>query len=252
MSSLNKVTCFECGSHNLQVIDENNTVCLNCGLIQNNEGKIPKDDSKKNKTKGSIKGYPLIPVTDSTEKRYSMAFRQIIRVCEKMNLQEDICIKSAEILIDLAKHRSLKRHSLSLLSIASVYAACSVLGKNFNVKQTSEFGYTSNRIKREYLFIISTLKIKPVKIELHEVVKGIKLGVDLDTVEKILRSYKDTKRIGGKSPRSLSAAASYITAQITGNNLSQRKASNSLDITERALRTTYKDMTQRLTFTINI
>jgi transcription initiation factor TFIIIB Brf1 subunit/transcription initiation factor TFIIB len=91
MSSLHKVTCFECGSDNLQVIDEKNTVCLNCGIIQNKEEKSSKNDLRKINPKGSIKGPQLIPVTDSTEKRYSMAFRQIICICEKMNLQEDIC-----------------------------------------------------------------------------------------------------------------------------------------------------------------
>jgi len=252
MSSLHKVTCFECGSDNLQVIDEKNTVCLNCGIIQNKEEKGSKNDLQNKNPKGLIKEPPFFPVTDSTEKRYSTAFRQIIRICEKTNLQENICVKSAEILIDLAKLKTLRRHSLSLLSIASVYAACRVVGKNFNLKYASDFGYTSAKIKHEYLFIIKTLKIKPGKIELHEIAKEIKLGVDPNIVEKILKSYKDTGRIGGKNPRSLIAAATYIAAQVTGGNLSQREASNSLDITERALRTSYKDMVRELAFNIQL
>jgi len=252
MSSLHKVTCFECGSDNLQVIDEKNTVCLNCGIIQNKEEKIFKNDSKNKNTKGSIKGSPLIPVTDSTEKRYSTAFRQILCICEKMNLQEDICVKSAEILIDLAKHRTLKRHSLSLLSIASVYSACRASGKGFNLKQASDFGYTSKQIKHEYCFVIKTLNIKPGKIELSEVLKMSKNRVDPKIIEKIMESYKKSKRAGGKSPRSLVAAASYIAAQITGGSVSQREASNSFDVTERALRTSYKDMVRELAFNIQL
>jgi len=254
MSSLDKMVCSECGSKNLQHIDEIKIVCLECGLIQN-QGKIKLSENilKGKNSKGIDKELPYIPITDSTEKRYSSALHQIFRICEKLDLQEDVCIKSAEILIDLAKHRTLKRHTLSVLSVASIYAACRILGKNFNLKHASDCSeQPSSLIKREYVFIIKTLNIKPDKIKSYEVLKALKNKVDLAIVEKILESYKESKRVGGKNPRSLAAAASYIAAQIKGSDLSQREISNSVSITERALRTSYKDMIQKLEFNILI
>jgi len=254
MSSLDKMVCSECGSKNLQHIDETKIVCLECGLIQNQENIKSSENNLKDKNiKGIDKEFHYIPITDSTEKRYSSALHQIIRICEKLNLQEDVCIKSAEILINLAKRRALKRHSLSVLSVASVYAACRMFGKNFNLKHASDCSeQPSRKIKREYIFIIKTLNIKPGKIESSEVLKALKNKVDLTIVEKILESYKGSKRVGGKSPRSLAAAASYIAAQIKGSDLSQREISNSVSITERALRTSYKDMIRELEFNILI
>jgi len=254
MLSLNKMTCSECRSNNLQQIDETKIVCLECGLIQNQEATTSCDNNLKWKNiKGSTQAFSFISITDSTEKRYASALHQITRICEKLNLQEDVCIKSAEILINLAKQRTLKRHTLSVLSVASVYAACRIFGKNFNLKHASDCSeQPSRKIKREYVFIIKTLNIKPGKIEPYEVLRGSKIRVDPNIVEKILKSYKKSRRVGGKSPRSLVAAASYIATQITGGNLSQREASNSLDVTERALRTSYKDMVKELAFNIKL
>jgi len=71
-----------------------------------------------------------------------------------------------------------------------------------------------------------------------------------EIAHRILYVTKELKLTSGRGPTGMAAAASYIASILTGERITQREIAEISQVTEVTIRNRYKELVQRLQFTI--
>lgn len=281
-SSGNAFQCPGCKGTHCLLINSENKVCLDCGLVVHVYPKRDSDiDVEKDlhrilgshkKTGESLnlrnvngthtfttrkhgnlyyKWEKVAKYNDSTEKNLVYALSEITRIGENLNVPLNVLERASINYRKLIEKRLLKRNKIRSICAASLFLAC----------RQSNYAITYGEIAR-----VTGLKKKDIGKSLKLLTRGLKVPLppsrknvkiqqnasrcitqdEATIMNKILEAASKIEITIGKNPEGLSASAQYIASHLLGNIRTQRELSEIYNITQTTIRNRYKEIVKSL------
>jgi len=199
-----------------------------------------------------------IRVSDATERNLAFALSEISKIANGLSLPKNILETASVIYRKAVKERLIRGRSIQGVTAAAIYVACRQCGL---ARTLEEIAQASNIHKKEvgrsYRFLVKELDyfIPPLKPSQYVTKFSNQLtmqGKVEEIAHKILTAAKELKLTSGRGPTGIAAAASYIASVLTGERKTQREIAEIAQVTEVTIRNRYKELVERLLFTISL
>ncbi len=197
-----------------------------------------------------------IRVSDATERNLAFALSEMSKIANNLNLPRNILETASVIYRKAVKQRLIRGRSIQGVTAAAIYVACRQCGVARTLEDISQASQISKKeVGRSYRFLIKKLHyfIKPVKPSQYITKFCNQLTIQGKVEEiahKILFAAKELKLTSGRGPTGIAAASSYIASVLTGERKTQREIAEIAQVTEVTIRNRYKELVERLHFTI--
>ncbi|MEJ2242246.1 MAG: transcription initiation factor IIB [Candidatus Bathyarchaeota archaeon] len=197
-----------------------------------------------------------IRVSDATERNLAFALTEISKIANNLNLPKNILETASVIYRKAVKERLIRGRSIQGVTAAAIYVACRQCGLARTLDEISQASTVNKKeVGRSYRFLIKELNyfIPPLKPSQYITKFSNQLTMQGKVEEialKILSSAKEMKLTSGRGPTGIAAAASYIASVLTGERKTQREIAEIAQVTEVTIRNRYKELVERLQFTI--
>jgi transcription initiation factor TFIIB len=199
-----------------------------------------------------------IRISDSTERNLAFALSEISKMTNNLNLPRNVLETASVIYRKAVKEHLIRGRSIQGVTIAAIYVACRQCGVARTLEDLSEASPANKKeIGRSYRFLLKQLNyfIPPVKISQYITKFSNQLTIEGNAEEiahKILFVAKELKLTSGRGPAGMAAAASYIASVLIGERRTQREVAEIAQVTEVTIRNRYKELVNRLQFTISL
>jgi transcription initiation factor TFIIB len=197
-----------------------------------------------------------IRVSDATERNLAFALSEISKIANNLNLPKNILETASVIYRKAVKERLIRGRSIQGVTAAAIYVACRQCGLARTLDEISQASTVNKKeVGRSYRFLIKELNyfIPPLKPSQYITKFSNQLtmqGKVEEIAHKILATAKELKLTSGRGPTGIAAAASYIASVLTGERKTQREIAEIAQVTEVTIRNRYKELVERLEFTI--
>ena len=197
-----------------------------------------------------------IRVSDATERNLAFALSEMSKIANNLNLPKNILETASVIYRKAVKQRLIRGRSIQGVTAAAIYVACRQCGVARTLEDISQASPISKKeVGRSYRFIIKELHyfIKPVKPSQYITKFCNQLtmqGKVEEIAHKILFAAKELQLTSGRGPTGIAAAICYIASVLTGERKTQREIAEIAQVTEVTIRNRYKELVERLQFTI--
>lgn len=193
-----------------------------------------------------------VRVSGSMERNLASALSEMSRITDKLSLPRNI-LETASVTYRTAIKESLIRgRSIKAMVAAAIYVACRRCRLMRTLDEVAEAsGVEKKELGRSYRLLIRELDyfVPPAKTSKYVTTLLNKLvlnGKCAEVAHRILRAAKELKLTSGRAPKSIAAAVSYISSQITGEYRTQREIAEAAQITEVTIRNRYKELMERI------
>ena len=199
-----------------------------------------------------------IRVSDATERNLAFALSEMSKLTNNLNLPKNVLETASVIYRKAVKGRLIRGRSIQGVTVAAIYVACRQCGVARTLEDLSEASPANKKeIGRSYRFLLKQLNyfIPPVKISQYITKFSNQLTIEGNAEEiahKILFVAKELKLTSGRGPAGMAAAASYIASVLIGERRTQREVAEIAQVTEVTIRNRYKELVNRLQFTISL
>jgi transcription initiation factor TFIIB len=199
-----------------------------------------------------------IRISDPTERNLAFALSEISKMTNNLNLPRNVLETASVIYRKAVKEHLIRGRSIQGVTVAAIYVACRQCGVARTLEDLSEASPANKKeIGRSYRFLLKQLNyfIPPVKISQYITKFSNQLTIEGNAEEiahKILFVAKELKLTSGRGPAGMAAAASYIASVLIGERRTQREVAEIAQVTEVTIRNRYKELVNRLQFTISL
>jgi transcription initiation factor TFIIB len=197
-----------------------------------------------------------IRVSDATERNLAFALSEISKITSNLNLPRNVLETASVIYRKAVKQHLVRGRTIQGVTAAAIYVACRQCGVARTLEDISQASPMSKKeVGRSYRFLIKKLHffIRPVKAGQYITKFCNQLtmqGKVEEIAHKILFVAKKLKLTSGRGPTGMAAATSYIASVLTGERKTQREIAEIAQVTEVTIRNRYKELVERLQFTI--
>jgi len=185
---------------------------------------------------------------DSTDRNLQYAFKELLKMKEKLFLSDVIVEKAAYIYRKAMEKELVKGRTISSLIAAALYAACRESGTPRTLKEVSN----SINIKRKnlalcYRLLVKELDLKMPVIDSVSCIAKIASNANLSEktkrhAMKILKKAEEEKILAGKDPMGMAASALYVASLEKGENITQKILAEAAGVTEVTIRIRSKNL----------
>ncbi len=199
-----------------------------------------------------------IRVSDATERNLAFALSEISKIANGLSLPKNILETASLIYRKAVKERLIRGRSIQGVTAAAIYVACRQCGVARTLEEIAQASNINKKeVGRSYRFLVKELDyfIPPLKPSQYVTKFSNQLtmqGKVEEIAHKILSAAKELKLTSGRGPTGIAAAASYIASVLTGERKTQREIAEIAQVTEVTIRNRYKELVERLMFTISI
>ena len=197
-----------------------------------------------------------IRVSDATERNLAFALSEISKIANNLNLPKNILETASVIYRKAVKEHFTRGRSIQGISTAAIYVACRQCGVTRTLEDISQASPVNKKeVGRSYRFLIKQLDyfIKPIKSGpyITKFCNQLTMQGKIEEIaHKILFAAKELKLTSGRGPTGIAAAVIYIASTLTGERKTQREIAEIAQVTEVTIRNRYKELVERLQFTI--
>jgi transcription initiation factor TFIIB len=197
-----------------------------------------------------------IRVSDATERNLAFALSEISKISNNLNLPKNVIETASVIYRKAVKERLIRGRTIQGVTSAAIYVACRQCGVARTLEDISQVSPINKKeVGRSYRFLVKELNyfIKPVKAGLYitKLCNQLTLQGNVEEIaHKILFAASDLRLTSGRGPTGIAAAVSYIASILTGERKTQREIAEIAQVTEVTIRNRYKELVERLQFTI--
>lgn len=190
----------------------------------------------------------------SSERNLSQAMNELGRLSDKLKLPRTVREIGARIYRKALDKGLVRGRSISAVAAASLYAACRTTRTPRTLKEISTASLRGRKeISRCYRLILREVNPRPPIDDPAKYIPKIASTVALsqraqNEAMKILRDAGDRGMISGKGPVGLAAAALYVSALITGEEVTQKSLASASGVTEVTIRNRYKGLRDGLDY----
>jgi transcription initiation factor TFIIB len=197
-----------------------------------------------------------IRVSNATERNLAFALSEISKIANNLNLPRNVLETASVIYRKAVKQRLIRGRTIQGVTAGAIYVACRQCGVARTLEDISQASPMSKKeVGRSYRFLIKKLHffIRPVKAGQYITKFCNQLtmqGKVEEIAHRILFVAKKLKLTSGRGPTGMAAATSYIASVLTGERKTQREIAEIAQVTEVTIRNRYKELVERLQFTI--
>lgn len=197
-----------------------------------------------------------IRISSATERNLSFALSEISKIANNLNLPRSVLETASVIYRKAVRQRLIRGRTIQGITAAAIYIACRQCGVARTLEDLSQASSINKKeVARSYRFLIKELHyfIEPVKSGQYITKFCNQLtmqGKSEEVAHKILFAAKELKLTSGRGPAGMAAATSYIASVLTGERKTQREIAEIAQVTEVTIRNRYKELVERLQFTI--
>jgi len=197
-----------------------------------------------------------IRVSDATERNLAFALSEISKISNNLNLPKNVIETASVIYRKAVKERLIRGRTIQGVTSAAIYVACRQCGVARTLEDISQVSPINKKeVGRSYRFLVKELNyfIKPVKAGLYitKLCNQLTLQGNVEEIaHKILFAASELRLTSGRGPTGIAAAVSYIASILTGERKTQREIAEIAQVTEVTIRNRYKELVERLQFTI--
>jgi len=197
-----------------------------------------------------------IRVSDATERNLAFALSEISKISNNLNLPKNVIETASVIYRKAVKERLIRGRTIQGVTSAAIYVACRQCGVARTLEDISQVSPINKKeVGRSYRFLVKELNyfIKPVKAGLYitKLCNQLTMQGNVEEIaHKILFAASELRLTSGRGPTGIAAAVSYIASILTGERKTQREIAEIAQVTEVTIRNRYKELVERLQFTI--
>ncbi|MGA9388718.1 MAG: hypothetical protein WBV70_07840 [Candidatus Bathyarchaeia archaeon] len=280
-------TCPECKSTRLaERLDENCSVCLDCGFVISAEtancipqGKnspekckrvssispsakavsaIENKESSKESMVRALEQWKHVKIWDSTERNLVLALQYTTKIAVDLSLPKAVLEKASLAFKKIIEKGLLKGRSMRAISATAVYIGCKQCRTAITINDIAHASKISTKkISHSYRSIVKHLdfSMQPSSVSSHAIELSARLQVSARTMkvlEKTVEALDSSKGFVGKSPTGIACAAIYISSSLNGERRTQREISEVARITEATIRARCRELERGLIFSIDL
>ena len=197
-------------------------------------------------------------VSDSNQRSLAYALGEMSKIAYKLNLPRNVT-ETASVIYRRALQKQLVRgRTIQNVAVASIYMAC----RQCNVIRTLEdVAFAATITKKEaacnYRFLLRELNSEVPQVNpqgyISKIVNKLSLTGETEMLAmSILTKASKLRLTNGKNPSGIAAACIYISSRLTNEHRTQGEIAKEAQVTEVTIRNRYKELAQRLSFTVNI
>jgi transcription initiation factor TFIIB len=197
-------------------------------------------------------------VSDSTQRNLAHALSEISRIAYKLNLPRNVAETSSIIYRHALQKQITRGRTIQNLVVASIYMAC----RQCSVIRTLEdvafaATITKKEAARDYRFLLRELNPEVPQVNpqgyISKIVNKLSLTGETEMLAmSILTKASKLRLTSGRGPPGIAAACIYISSQITNEIRTQGDIAKAAQVTEVTIRNRYKELAQKLNFTVAI
>jgi transcription initiation factor TFIIB len=190
----------------------------------------------------------------SSERNLSQAMNELERLSDKLKLPRNVREIGARIYRKALDKGLVRGRSISAVAAAALYAACRTTRTPRTLKELSTASLRGRKeISRCYRLILREVNPRLPIDDPAKYIPKIASTVALsqraqNEAVKILRDAGDRGMVSGKGPVGLAAAALYVSALLTGEEVTQQNLANASGVTEVTIRNRYKGLRNGLDY----
>jgi transcription initiation factor TFIIB len=197
-------------------------------------------------------------VSDSAQRNLAHALSEISRITYKLNLPRNVTETASMIYRHALQRQLVRGRTIQSVAVASIYMAC----RQCSVIRTLEevaiaATITKKEAARNYRFLLRELNPEVPQVNpqgyMSKIVSKLSLTGETEMLAiSILRTASKLKLTNGRGPSGISAACIYISSQIMNEHWTQGDIAKAAQVTEVTIRNRYKELAQKLNFTVTI
>jgi len=197
-------------------------------------------------------------VSDSTQRNLAHALSEISRIAYKLNLPRNVAETSSIIYRHALQKQITRGRTIQNLVVASIYMAC----RQCSVIRTLEdvafaATITKKEAARDYRFLLRELNPEVPQVNpqgyISKIVNKLSLTGETEMLAmSILTKASKLRLTSGRGPSGIAAACIYISSQLTDERRTQGEIAKEAQVTEVTIRNRYKELAQKLNFTVTI
>jgi transcription initiation factor TFIIB len=280
-------SCPECKStHLVERLDEECTVCLDCGFVisaetanRNSNRKTNTDQHKRVRPTSSsakaassienkepnhenmirtLEKWRQIKIGDSTEKNLALALQYTTKIAVDLSLPKIALEKASLTYKKIIEKGLLKGRSMRAISATAVYIGCKQCRTAITIRDIAHASKISpKKISHSYRSIVKHLdfSMQLTSASNHAIELSARLQVStrtMEVVEKTIEALDCSKGLVGKSPTGIACAAIYIGSLLTGERRTQREIAEVGRITEATIRARCRELERSLIFSVDL
>jgi transcription initiation factor TFIIB len=197
-------------------------------------------------------------VSDSAQRNLAHALSEISRITYKLNLPRNVTETASMIYRRALQKQLIRGRTIQNLVVASIYMACRQCSVTRTLKDVALAAtITKKQAAYNYRFLLRELNPEVPQVNPQGYISKIvnKLGLTGETemlAISILRAASKLKLTSGRGPSGIAAACVYISSQIMNEHRTQGDIAKAAQVSEVTIRNRYKELAQKLSFTVNI
>ena len=197
-------------------------------------------------------------VSDSTQRNLAHALSEMSRIGSRVNLPRNVLETSSMIYRKALQSQLIRGRTIQSVVVASIYMACRKCGVMRSLEDVAESaGMTKKEAARNYRFLLRELKPTVPQVDpqgyISRLVNKLALTGETERLAMlILNQASEMKLTSGRGPQGMAAACVYISCLLNGERRVQGEIAQEAQVTEVTIRNRYKELAQRLSFTVNI
>jgi transcription initiation factor TFIIB len=191
-------------------------------------------------------------VHSSIDRNLAEAMAEIDRLSDKIYIPPSIKEQAAVTYRKALDKNLVRGRSIAAVAAAAIYAACRGSGTPRNLQEIAEVSLVNKKdVARCYRLLLRELKVQmPVTGPLTYVSQiAERTGISSKTqgtAIQILREAKNRRKISGKGPVGIAAAALYISCLQNNEKKTQKDIAEAANVTEVTIRNNYKSLKKHL------
>jgi transcription initiation factor TFIIB len=197
-------------------------------------------------------------VSDSTQRNLAHALSEMSKIAYKLNLPRNVIETSSMIYRRAIQKQLIRGRTIQSVAVASIYMAC----RQCSIIRTLEdvalaANITKKEAARNYRFLLRELNPEVPQVDpqgyISKIVNKLSLTGETEMLAMgILKKASGLKLTSGRGPSGIAAACIYIISQLTDDRRTQGEIAKEAQVTEVTIRNRYKELAQRLEFTVKL
>lgn len=195
-------------------------------------------------------------VSDSVQRNLTHALGEMSKISNKLNLPRNVIETSSMIYRKAIQNHLIRGRTIKSVVVATIYLAC----RQCSVIRTLEdvagaANITKKEAARNYRLLFRELKPFVPQVNTGRYISKIvnNLGLSGETEKLamvILNQVSKMKLTNGRGPAGMASACIYISCHLNNERCTQSEISREAQVTEVTIRNRYKELAQRLDFSV--
>jgi transcription initiation factor TFIIB len=197
-------------------------------------------------------------VSDSIQRNLTQAFSEMSKIRNKLNLPRNVIETSSMIYRKAIQNQLIRGRTIQNVVVATVYMACRQCGVIRTLEDVAgAANITKKEAARNYRLLFRELKpfVPQASTEgyISKIVNNLELSGETESLAMgILNQVSKMKLTNGRGPAGMAAACIYISCQLNSERCTQGEISKEAQVTEVTIRNRYKELVQRLDFSVSV